>query len=345
MIRCPLCAGLGPVPLFGQFLCCKLCSLAFDKNRPELSPLSAYQTSEKRFKFVNWNNWYSRITGQRSPGTYQSHYFTPATVRMFAAISGQHAVSVGTNLPLVPFSVSWSYGTNVEAVIEPWPVGERPSPCPRLTLGIMAANDAMTDLLDLCTHSADIFSHIVVALDTADIGAGTRLKSKIREVLHPETEIVVITSPLGNDFAAQRNRIQEVAATDWVLQLDCDERLADGAALRLPNLIAEAEMQGWVGIALTRRNIVDGITSAMYPDPQYRLLRRSVRFTRAVHEYPLLNRRRTFVHLGPGLVHYIAGQRLKVREDRYEGIEGGAGRPWDTVLLRQPLDATVSLPV
>ena len=345
MLRCPLCAGLGPISLFDQFLRCTLCSLAFDKDRPELSPLNAYRISGNRFRFANWNNWYSKLTGQRPPGKHQSHYFSPATVRMFAAGSGQHAVSILTNLPVVPVSASWGYGSNVDAVIEPWPVAARPGPCPRLTLGIMAANDATTDLLDLCIHSADIFSHVVVALDTADIGAGTRLRAKIREVLRPETEIVVLTSPLRNDFAAQRNRIQEVAATDWVLQLDCDERLADGAAVRLPCLIADAEAQRWVGIALTRRNIVDGIMSAMYPDPQYRLLRRSVRFTRAVHEYPLLDRHRTFVHLGPGLLHYIASQRLKVREDRYEAIEGGAGRPWDTVLLRQPLDATVSLPM
>ncbi|WP_428533031.1 hypothetical protein [Rhodopila sp.] len=209
----------------------------------------------------------------------------------------------------------------------------------------MAANDATTDLLELCSRVADNFGHFVVALDTADVGSGMRLSMKIREVLRPGTEVVVLTSPLNNDFAAQRNRIQEAATTEWVLQLDCDERLADGAALRLPDLISDAETQGWVGIALTRRNIVDGIISAMYPDPQYRLLRRSIRFTRSVHEYPLLDRRRTFVHLGPGLLHYIASQRLSVREGRYEGVEGGAGRPADTVLLRQPLDATVKLPV
>ena len=335
MLRCPLCAGLNHLPLFGGLVRCKLCSLAFDTAGPALPTLSAFQSNDYCFKFANWNNWYSRLTNRLPFGQNQKYYFATATVRMFAASSGRHAVSVRTNLPLLSTSCRWTYGATIEAIIEPWPVTDRRR---QLTLGIIAARDAETALLELCTQVADLVSHVVVALDTNDASSASRLRSKLREVLKPEQEVLVLASPLNGDFAAQRNRVQEMAPTDWVLQLDCDERLADGMLICLPQLIADAETEGWLGIAFTRRNLVDGVMSAMYPDPQLRLLRRSVRFRRAVHEYPELDQCRIFTHLGPGLIHYIEGQRLEVRENLYENMQQGAGRPYDTNLLRQPLE-------
>ena len=110
-------------------------------------------------------------------------------------------------------------------------------------------------------------------------------------------------------------------------------------------MIDDAEQGGWEVVGLARRNLVDGTLSALYPDVQYRLLRRSVRFTRAVHEHPRLQPGRAkFAHLGAEIVHAIAGDRLDAREALYKGMEAGADRPHDTALLRTPLEAGVRLP-
>ena len=154
----------------------------------------------------------------------------------------------------------------------------------------------------------------------------------------------VIGHPLNQNFAEQRNRIQQAARTEWVVQLDCDERLTPGSKRNLFHVLNDAERENWAAVALTRRNLVDGTVSALYPDVQYRLLRRSVLFTRAVHEYPQLRRgQRSFVHLGIGIVHEIASERLGQRSARYEGIQAGAGRSHDTSLLRMPLQAGIKL--
>ena len=84
---------------------------------------------------------------------------------------------------------------------------------------------------------------------------------------------------------------------------------------------------------------MDGAISALYPDVQYRLLRRSVRYTRRVHEYPALRRgERGFVHLGGTILHRLDSARFDRRESAYERIMPGAGRPGDGALLRRPLD-------
>lgn len=99
----------------------------------------------------------------------------------------------------------------------------------------------------------------------------------------------VLSAPLGGDFATQRNRIQAQARSPWVLQLDTDERL-EGEALDLLGRLAFAVgEQGIVSIGLPRINLIDGVRSDLYPDIQYRLNRREVRYAGAVHERPDLD--------------------------------------------------------
>lgn len=216
-----------------------------------------------------------------------------------------------------------------------------PGPDPRLTLGMIAACGAWADVCDLWRELCHSARDIAVALDTDDAALAAARQAELVAIA-PGRSCHVIAHPLDRDFAAQRNRVQQVAQTEWVLQLDCDECLTPMTSQILPGILDDADRHGWVAVALTRRNMVDGVVSALYPDVQYRLLRRSIRFKRAVHEYPELRADQpSFAHLGAGIVHTLANVRLGPRETVYDAIEPGAGRPHDTALLRRPLEPTV----
>ncbi len=347
MLRCPLCAGLDHERLYGEFLRCRLCSLGFVNARYPLPSLESYRIGAHEFQFYSWNNVVTRLTRRFPVGSQQDFYFSPSTVRMFAVRDGRHASSVESSFPFVSGVLPWSFGPTLWARIHIWPDNGRQGPDPRLTLGIIATPDAWQEVLDRCLEIAEHAAEAVVLLDTSDGDIAAALEATLRRSLTGVgwMQPRVIAHPLQANFAAQRNRIQQAARTEWVIQLDCDERLTAGARNGLSHILDDAEREGWDAVALTRRNMVNGSASALYPDVQYRLLRRSVRFTRAVHEYPVVGRRqRSFVNLGPGIIHIIDSARLQRRQLLYESLQDGAGRPHDTALLRMPLDSDIALP-
>lgn len=245
----------------------------------------------------------------------------------------------------MPIFASWPYGRTIQAKIETPQERARRGSDSRLTLGIIAARDAWQEALDLCVDMANHVGDIIVVLDTTDVTLAARLEGDLRSALGNKIggmQPRVMAHSLGADFAAQRNRIQQEARTEWILQLDCDECLTAVTKVALSGIIDDAEREGWDVVALSRRNLVDGIVSALYPDVQYRLLRRPVRFTRAVHEYPQLGKNQhSFFYLGAEIIHRLASERLEQRGALYEEIQSGAGRPHDTTLLRHPLEPAV----
>lgn len=91
---------------------------------------------------------------------------------------------------------------------------------------------------------------------------------------------------LGNDFAAQRNRMLAACAGDWVLYLDGDERLEPSLAGILPSLPG---LGGCSSFAFPRLGVTPAGVKAgwgLWPDLQVRLFRPGpgVRFVRPVHE-------------------------------------------------------------
>ena len=346
MLRCPLCAGLDHSDLCEEYLCCKICSLGF-KTDSLIRSLDAHKDPTEYFVFDNWNNWFTRITFKLpSPQLGSPCYFSPYTVRMFAAREGRRATQLDSTLPLLPVYAPWQFGKTIRARVEPVPATQQAKPDPRLTLGIIAALPAWDDVLALWNDMLDCAMDIIVVLDTAEPAIAAALEGELASRCGNASErrCRVKSHPLNRDFAAQRNRVQRAARTEWILQLDCDERLTSGSKRSLSHVIDDAEREGWAAVALTRRNLVDGTVSAFYPDVQYRLLRRLVPFMRAVHEYPQLNRsQHSFVHLGLGIVHNVASVRLEQRSARYEEIQAGAGRPHDAALLRMPLQDGVTL--
>ncbi len=206
-----------------------------------------------------------------------------------------------------------------------------------LTLGVIATPADWKAVTALSRQLAAYITEVVIVLDSVRCGQVTSQELQ-RVVAVP---VQIIAHPLNGDFAAQRNRVQLAASSPWVLHLDTDERLTQGALRRLPSLLQQGRRCGWDAIALPRQNIVDGVVSSLYPDVQYRLVRKSMQFVSKVHEHPDLTGRSSFLALDADILHSIDSDRLARRERTYEAIAAGAGRPHDTALLRAALELSV----
>ena len=82
-------------------------------------------------------------------------------------------------------------------------------------------------------------------------------------------------------YSNQANRAVEMAETDWILLMDCDERLEKPALEHLNNMINQEEADCW---AFPRKNFIDGMLQSSGPtDYQERLYRSYCRRIRPVH--------------------------------------------------------------
>ena len=202
-----------------------------------------------------------------------------------------------------------------------------PAPArPRVTLGMIVRASALDGALARIAAWRARLAGVVIACDAP---------------LAPPREhmgALILSRPLAGDFAAQRNAVQAAAPTPWVLQLDDDESpdraLVDG----IDAWSAQADAQNVVSIGLRRRNLVDGIWSDLWPDIQYRLNRREVRFRGTVHERPHVagGWRRSTIALGGTIEHHLVRARVEERSALYEAMQTGAGRPDDEAALLRP---------
>ncbi|GGE22798.1 hypothetical protein GCM10011390_47760 [Aureimonas endophytica] len=145
--------------------------------------------------------------------------------------------------------------------------------------------------------------------------------------------------PLGDDFAAQRNALQALGGKPWMLQLDADETIAPPTGRLLTALTRLAEASGAVSIGLARRNLVDGALSDLFPDTQYRLNHRDIRFAGRVHERPQRDWPQSFISLHGPIEHHLGGAHVAARSRRYEAIAPGEGRLDEESALRRPYRA------
>lgn len=337
ILRCPLCAGLSHVGLFGDYLRCNLCGLGFQPNRASTPQLESYRIGRAEFEFPNWNNPLSRLFGWYPCASKHAVLFSPNTIRIMAFQQGYRLVGMRGKFPGTRLFMQWPRGVSMRARLKRMrttPVTEAEG---RLSLGIIAGGNAAEDVIALCSDMAGVAAAFVVVLDTQEAPKAAELARRLNCAVGGRSQ--VIAHPLSGDFAQQRNQIQQAARTDWVLHLDCDERLDPQAKTRLRALLDEAQVAHWDAVAFTRLNLVGGRPSAFYPDVQYRLLRRSVRFIRPVHEYPDIPcGRASFLSLGPGILHYRDAQEFDQRARFYEAIAEGAGRPDDYRLLRTKME-------
>lgn len=197
-------------------------------------------------------------------------------------------------------------------------------------LGIMARLRDVDDVSATASALRGSFGRLVVLLDG--------IPEDARE-LHARLPWVEVAShPLDGDFAAQRNRLQALLQTRWVLQIDTDERPDPALLAALGWLVAAADRDGLRSLGLPRRNMVDGVQSASYPDIQYRLNRDTIRFAGRVHERPVVPFVETSLALAGALEHRLDGARVRERTRIYEAMSAGAGRPEDEAVLLAPFD-------
>jgi len=149
---------------------------------------------------------------------------------------------------------------------------------------------------------------------------------------------VVVEYPLDGDFAAQRNRLQAMAGAGWVLQIDTDEMPSADLCAALGWLTAAADRDGLRSLGLPRRNLVDGVLSALYPDIQYRLNRADIRFAGVVHERPVVPFAATSLALVGAIEHRLSAARVRARTSQYAGMAADGGRPQDEAALLRPYD-------
>ncbi|WP_062012760.1 hypothetical protein [Aureimonas sp. AU4] len=141
---------------------------------------------------------------------------------------------------------------------------------------------------------------------------------------------------LGDDFSAQRNAAQAMARHPFVLQLDADETVGRGVR-RLLRALPEAAGEGVVSVGLPRKNFVEGERADLWPDVQYRLNRREVRFRGRVHERPAVDGWAwTAIALTGAIRHQLTRAHVEGRSERYERIAPGEGRLFERRALLQP---------
>lgn len=171
-------------------------------------------------------------------------------------------------------------------------------------------------------------AEIVLMVDGDDADAGRVAAGKFG--------VRIVARPLEGDFAAQRNALQDASRAKWVLQLDADENLSAETGALLPALAAQCERENVVSVGLRRRNQVDGVVSDVFPDVQYRLNRRHIRYAGRVHERPVRDWQRSMISLHGAIEHEMSAAHVMARSGAYDALDPGQGRLEETERLLTP---------
>jgi len=201
----------------------------------------------------------------------------------------------------------------------------------KLTIGGICRAQELDDIAELIRQTHGTATHFIFVLDTDSAkeksAFETNLREKIADTQLDPKGLVIKNRALNSDFGAQRNIIQESAQTDWVLQLDCDERPDKNLLDGLGFAIAKADALSLDSIGFPRKNLVDGALTAHYPDVQFRLNRQCIRYKKPVHETADVPwHKQSYCWLGH-IEHRLEHSRLKTRSEKYEKITEGAGKP------------------
>ena len=205
-----------------------------------------------------------------------------------------------------------------------------------VSLGLLCRPSERDELLATVAIHAAWTDDVVVLLDAA-----TEVPRAVRADGFPDGAVRVAARPLAGDFAAQRNALQDLARHPWMLQLDADETLAVAAGCLLPAVAALAEAGDVLSVGLPRQNRVDGALADVYPDVQYRLNRRTVRYAGRVHERPVLDGgwAQSLIALHGSIEHHLGRAHVLARSRRYESLAPGQGRLEEEAALLRPFRA------
>ena len=163
-------------------------------------------------------------------------------------------------------------------------------------------------------------------------------------------KIKVIGRALAADFAAQRNFAQERCRSEWVLHADLDERFDRTLLESLRDVIKSMRRTGKTVCGFPRLNYINGVLINDLPrhewtpeglakardkemteikslDPQFRLVRRDIRWRGKVHETPRplgRNPDQVMLWTRAAIRHPKTLARQRVQDARYEAIAPGA---------------------
>lgn len=199
---------------------------------------------------------------------------------------------------------------------------------PAITLGLLGRPADLPAIDALLIRLAPHFAATRVLIDSADPAC---IAGRKGYAIHP----------MNGDFGNQRNRLQDLSDTEWMLQIDTDEDLEPALLAALSPLAADADRHGLTSLAFPRRNLVDGAQSDHWPDVQYRLNRRTVRFAGSVHERPEPSRDWRHAALAPAgaILHQLDAARVRARTRIYGAMDRNGARPADEDALLRPFDS------
>lgn len=173
-----------------------------------------------------------------------------------------------------------------------------------ITLGIITYNEG-NELVSLLTQLSSYANEIVIVDsfstdNTADIAAKYNAK--------------YINMKFDGSFSNLRNKVVENATSDYILMLDCDERLENPDAFFAKNFIADAYM-------LPRKNYIDGKqVNVDNLDWQGRLFKNNgkIKYYLSVHE--LLTDYNSLYKLQDYIIHDKSMEKLISNDTRYKKI-------------------------
>lgn len=334
-LRCPVCFSLNVGHQKSGFNTCRLCGF-------ESAKLEAFRNWRKQADIglfcgprINTPNPHSiwRKLGLDQPSTKGDNYSASAII---AACEHQ-------GLPVIAQSTTGFCGLPVP--LGRW--GERiitqiASPADKapirgkLTIGGICQASESEAVAGHILNYIDHTDHFVFVVDTGSVEERDAFQQAVQAQLSPDCtpkDLTILHHPLDDDFGKQRNRVQQAAKTEWVLQLDCDEKLDNRLQESLGWAIMRAENMQLLTMGFPRKNLVDGSLSAHYPDVQYRLNHQTVRFHKPVHEAPDVPWQQVGTCWLGHIEHFLPKARLEDRARKYEKMEKGAGKPANLALL------------
>jgi len=166
---------------------------------------------------------------------------------------------------------------------------------PTVSLCMIVKNEEA--FLEGCLDSVQGAVDEIVIVDTGSTDRTLEIASRYgARILH---------HPWTGNFSEARNVGLDAATSDWTLVLDADERLADGQADQLRNLL---ENDASAGYSLTIDNLVgEEARKGRQVATVFRLFRNrpDVRFEGRIHEQVILSAQKTGLKTYPSTVHIL----------------------------------------
>ncbi|MGB3723769.1 MAG: hypothetical protein WA979_13260 [Pacificimonas sp.] len=196
---------------------------------------------------------------------------------------------------------------------------------PQTSLGVMLRASEVEKVAARIAPLARHFTKIVFVVDGPQAAA-------------VPASIDVHAHRFEGDYSVQRNILQGLSLSTWMLQIDSDEMPDADLLAALPWVTEQADRQGIVSIGFRRRNVVGGCLSDHWPDVQYRLNRSHVHYAGKVHERPVRPWQASTLILSGAIDHCLQPARVKMRTREYGMMAPGADRLADEQALLRPFD-------